>query len=82
MLNSKPDIARSNDFVNNLYKEHRAEFRKAGREPIKVAMVSDLHIDLEYTVGANSDCGKPLCCRSDSGPPLTPDKAAGKWGDF
>ena len=28
------------------------------------------------------DCGKPLCCRSDSGKPENPENAAGKWGDY
>jgi hypothetical protein len=82
LLSNKPELAKSNDFINNLYKENRADFRKPGREPIKIAMVSDLHIDLEYTEGANSDCGKPLCCRTDSGPAPSDDKRAGKWGDF
>lgn len=27
-------------------------------------------------------CGRPICCRSDSGLPATPDLAAGKWGDY
>jgi len=44
--------------------------------------MSDLHIDYDYQVGASNDCGKPLCCRSDSGPPKSPQNAAGKWGDY
>jgi len=45
-------------------------------------MISDLHIDYDYTPGASNDCGKPLCCRSDSGPAKTPETTAGKWGDY
>ena len=30
----------------------------------------------------SNDCGRPVCCRSDSGLPKTPEQAAGKWGDF
>lgn len=30
----------------------------------------------------NNDCGKPLCCRSDSGPATNANNSAGKWGDF
>jgi sphingomyelin phosphodiesterase len=45
-------------------------------------MISDLHMDYDYTPGMNNDCGKPLCCRSDSGLPASPEHAAGKWGDF
>lgn len=44
--------------------------------------MSDLHIDYDYTEGMSSDCNKPLCCRSDSGAPDSPDKAAGKWGNY
>jgi sphingomyelin phosphodiesterase len=29
----------------------------------------------------NNDCGKPICCRSDSGLPKNKSNAAGKWGD-
>jgi len=48
---------------------------------MKVAVISDLHLDYDYTPGMNSHCGKPLCCRSDSGLPDKPEHAAGKWGD-
>jgi sphingomyelin phosphodiesterase len=39
-------------------------------------------MDFDYTPGMSKDCGKPLCCRSDSGPAKDKDDAAGKWGDF
>jgi len=45
-------------------------------------MISDLHLDYGYTVGASADCGKPLCCRNDSGKPTKAEDAAGKWGDY
>jgi sphingomyelin phosphodiesterase len=32
--------------------------------------------------GADNDCGRPLCCRTDSGPAPTEARKAGKWGDF
>jgi len=44
--------------------------------------MSDLHLDYDYTQGASNDCGKPLCCRSDSGKTDDPSKMAGKWGDY
>lgn len=28
--------------------------------------ISDLHVDLFYTTGAESKCGEPTCCRSNS----------------
>lgn len=43
--------------------------------------MSDLHVDFDYQEGMSNDCGKPLCCRSDSGLPEDPKNAAGKWGD-
>jgi len=45
-------------------------------------MLSDIHIDYDYTEGANNDCGRPLCCRSDSGIAKEDAKRAGKWGDY
>jgi len=45
-------------------------------------MFSDLHVDFDYTPGNSNTCGNPLCCRSDSGKPRSPDQAAGLWGDF
>ena len=30
----------------------------------------------------DTDCGKPLCCRSDSGKAPSIERAAGKWGDY
>mmetsp|Transcript_9580 Transcript_9580/g.16092 ORF Transcript_9580/g.16092 Transcript_9580/m.16092 type:complete len:165 (-) Transcript_9580:931-1425(-) len=54
----------------------------SNKKPIKVALISDIHIDYDYTEGMDSDCGMPLCCRSDSGVPSDPQNAAGKWGDY
>lgn len=44
--------------------------------------MSDLHLDYDYTPGMDADCGKPLCCRSDSGFPTNDKNRAGKWGDY
>ena len=85
MLTFKPPISKSNDYINKLYKEHKEYFDRAtnttdksinykdteDRKPIKVALFSDLHIDYDYQEGMNNDCGKPICCRSDSGLPKT-----------
>ena len=45
---------------------------------IKILHLSDIHIDLEYTVGLNAECGAPLCCRP---PNNTTRLVAGYWGD-
>ena len=47
-----------------------------------VALISDLHVDFDYTEGMSNDCGMPLCCRSDSGLPKTESQRAQKWGDY
>jgi len=44
--------------------------------------MSDLHLDYDYMEGASNDCGKPLCCRSDSGMATSDETRAGKWGNF
>ena len=52
-------------------------------ELIKIAMITDFHLDWDYTPGAMSvGCGNVLCCRIDSGPGTKPENTAGKWGDF
>lgn len=76
---SKTQIARSNSFVNDLYAKYDP---KTARKPIKIALMSDLHVDFDYQEGMSNDCGKPLCCRSDSGLPEFTELAAGKWGDY
>ncbi|KAJ8462862.1 hypothetical protein ONZ45_g17785 [Pleurotus djamor] len=37
--------------------------RRTGRKPFQVAHISDVHIDREYTVGADAQCNKNICCR-------------------
>ena len=79
-VSSKPKIAQHNNFVNNLY--HDFQLKESKKEPIKIVMFADLHIDYDYTPGTSSECGKILCCRSDSGPPKGPADTAGYWGDY
>lgn len=38
-----------------------------------MALISDLHIDYDYTPGMSNHCGKPTCCRKDSGLPEKPE---------
>ena len=49
---------------------------------VKLVAFSDLHVDFAYTPGNSNDCGRFICCRSDSGPPRIPSQAAGYWGDY
>jgi sphingomyelin phosphodiesterase len=55
---------------------------KKKEDLIKIALLSDIHMDFDYTPGKSSKCSKVLCCRSDSGEPKNNDEIAGKWGDF
>ncbi|KAF9887833.1 Sphingomyelin phosphodiesterase [Aspergillus nanangensis] len=55
----------------------------SGQQPIRVAHISDTHVDHGYTPGSNAHCSKPICCRS-----YTPEDAPGNtsspcglWGD-
>lgn len=74
---NKTAAAKPNNFVNSLY-------QKMGKPQnlLKVALISDLHVDYSYTIGASNVCGKVACCRSDSGMGKTPETRAGKWGDY
>ncbi|UYV61789.1 SMPD1 [Cordylochernes scorpioides] len=49
---------------------------------LKVLHLSDTHFDPYYKEGNDADCGEPLCCRIQDGPAPTPERAAGKWGDY
>lgn len=81
ILNSKPDEALDNDYVQNLYRAYNAKGSpKDGL--IKAVLFSDLHIDFEYTPGNSNNCGNILCCRTDSGRARRPEDAAGRWGDY
>ncbi|KAJ7622053.1 sphingomyelin phosphodiesterase [Roridomyces roridus] len=40
--------------------------RSKGRPPLRVVHLSDVHIDRMYTVGAEANCTKPICCRDFS----------------
>ncbi|KAJ3540594.1 hypothetical protein NM208_g4994 [Fusarium decemcellulare] len=53
------------------------------KELIKIAHFSDIHVDALYTVGANTNCTKPMCCRSyeKSDEPGNNDFPAGPFGD-
>ncbi|KAK6429923.1 hypothetical protein LTR95_013926 [Oleoguttula sp. CCFEE 5521] len=45
----------------------------SGQSPIQIVHFSDIHVDLSYTVGANYNCTKNICCR-----PYTASDAPGK----
>eukprot|EP00057_Strongylocentrotus_purpuratus_P012123 XP_011666597.1 PREDICTED: sphingomyelin phosphodiesterase isoform X1 [Strongylocentrotus purpuratus] len=55
---------------------------KQGSPTLRILHISDLHIDRMYEPGTNTDCGEPICCRSNDGPPAPGVPGAGKWGDL
>jgi len=48
----------------------------------KVLHISDVHLDLSYTVGSVADCGKPMCCMNTTEMASDTSQAAGVWGSF
>jgi sphingomyelin phosphodiesterase len=71
-------------FIDGLYKSGLKE-RSRDRDDwlIKVALVSDFHVDPYYVEGANTQCDDIICCRAESNvSALYEPKKAGKWGDY
>ena len=81
-VSEKPKHLQSNDYLNQLYSNYHSKPQVGDDNLIHIAMISDIHIDYDYTEGASNDCGRPLCCRSDSGKAKEAIKRAGKWGDY
>lgn len=44
------------------------------RKTLKIMHISDVHVDLFYTTGAESKCNEPTCCKSNSTANLTIDQ--------
>ena len=65
-----------------MYKENKDEFKKEGKKLIKMVLISDLHLEYDYTIGAKVKCDRPACCKSDSGMANSTEEAAGKWGGY
>ncbi|OBT92828.1 hypothetical protein VE01_09047 [Pseudogymnoascus verrucosus] len=55
----------------------------SGKTPIKVVHISDIHVDLDYTVGASWNCTKNICCRgyTPADEPGNNDTPAGEYGN-
>ncbi|KAF7374111.1 Saposin B-type domain-containing protein [Mycena sanguinolenta] len=52
------------------------KFISRGRPPIRVAHLSDVHIDRMYTIGSEANCTKPICCRDFADSPAIPTEPA------
>ncbi|KAJ7679352.1 sphingomyelin phosphodiesterase [Mycena polygramma] len=60
---------------------HPKVFTSRGRPPVRVVHLSDVHIDRMYTVGAEANCTKSICCRDFDDSPPTPSVPAGPNGN-
>ncbi|KAJ6526013.1 sphingomyelin phosphodiesterase [Mycena capillaripes] len=56
-------------------------FKSRGRTPFRVVHLSDVHIDRQYTPGAEANCTKPICCRNFADSPTIPTLPAGPNGN-
>lgn len=57
--------------------------RASKKTPLKVVHISDIHVDLSYTVGSSTNCTEEICCypyTADMAVGVT-DSPAGPWGD-
>ncbi len=57
-----------------------APTRKSSSRALKVALVTDIHIDFYYAANSRVDCSVSSCCRVDSGAPRSDADRAGVWG--
>ncbi|PQE07523.1 Acid sphingomyelinase protein [Rutstroemia sp. NJR-2017a BBW] len=55
----------------------------SGKTPLQIVHYSDIHVDLSYTVGANYNCTKNICCRpyTSADAPGVTDYPAGAYGN-
>ena len=63
-------------------KTNKCFFIQEGSPTTKVLHISDVHLDLSYKVGTNTDCGLPMCCMNFTEMADDPKKAAGYWGAY
>jgi len=49
---------------------------------MKVLHITDIHIDLTYTIGNEAKCQLPMCCGNTSGIASSEETSAGYWGDY
>ena len=55
------------------------EIPKEGGEVIRMAHITDIHVDPKYQKGYSGNCNRPVCCRNDS-VQGNPEPHSGKYG--
>lgn len=48
---------------------------------VTIGHITDIHLDLDYTVGAAAECGEPSCCWPSQVQPSGQNTSCGFWGD-
>ena len=81
ILSDKPEYLMADDFVDSLYEEIRHDTKSGEhRKTISLIQFTDIHLDLDYKVGANMYCNNMICCRHEDGYPSDPAMQAGPYG--
>ncbi len=75
---TKPDLIKNDDFQDELHKQIASSEQQ--RKTLSLIQFTDLHIDLDYIVGANKNCKNIICCRKENGIATDPENAAGPFG--
>ena len=80
ILSDKPEKTKDNNYINSLY----TSFSSKERETIKMAHITDMHFDFDYTVGAKAICKDKAtgCCRVETGMAGPGELGAREWGEF
>ena len=55
---------------------------KEEKRLLKFLQITDIHFDPYFSPGTRTDCGEPVCCRSNNGPANSKSSMAGLWGDY
>jgi hypothetical protein len=83
MMLHKPAFLKKDNYMNYLYEELNAAYNNpenAPRKTLSMVHFTDLHLDLDYVVGANKICKNVMCCRAEDGMATDPKMAAGPYG--
>lgn len=80
LLQTKPEQIKDNNYLNSVYDKISSDPNP--RRKLTAVQISDPHVDFQYAVGANANCGGFLCCRATNGFPSDPKSQAGPWGAY
>lgn len=67
------------DLVEYTYYNYDDDDYNLKESNLRIAHITDVHLDLDYRVGSEAECGDVICCH-EHGKNVT--RAAGKFGDY